>query len=98
MAETNPNKGPIYAGDWSACAGKPYQPSNGTEGEMFMHMWCSGCERDRAFREDPDNNDGCEIAANVMAYRVSDPKYPAEWRYDAEGTPKCSAWEPAVRP
>jgi len=30
---------------------KPYRPSNGTEGDIFMSRFCARCERDRAFQE-----------------------------------------------
>lgn len=88
----NPDKAPIYAGDWSKSAGKPYRPSNGTEGDMFIGMWCRGCERDRAFRE--ERGDSCPIVAMTFCVNTDDPDYPKEWRYDAVGVPECTAWEP----
>jgi hypothetical protein len=71
-------------------AGEPYQPSNGFEGELFMRDWCARCSRD-AF--DPDTGDGgCDIIANTMALKVSDPDYPREWQYGADGQPICTAF------
>lgn len=71
-----------------------YQPSNGMEGEAFIDSWCGNCIHDRAFREDPDNNDSCRIVARSLAHNVSDPEYPPEWRYNENGTPVCTAFEP----
>ena len=75
-------------------AGKSYQPSNGMEGELFMGRWCAHCERDQAFRENPDEADGCAIAGNSMCFRAGDPDYPAEWRYASDGQPQCTAFQP----
>lgn len=74
---------------------KPYQPSNGTEGDMFTAYWCHHCERDRAFRESGYDGDpalGCQIFAASMAYRIDDPNYPKEWVYGRDGAPKCTAY------
>lgn len=68
-----------------------YRPSNGTEGEGFMSRWCGRCERDAAFRRDPDRHDGCRIAADAMAYDVTDPEYPREW-IRTESGPRCTAF------
>ena len=88
----NPRSGPIYAGDWSDSAGKPYRPSNGTEGHMFQSMWCEHCERDRAYRE--DRGDSCPILANALCFDIGHPDYPREWLHDVEGVPLCTAFVP----
>lgn len=103
MGEANPRKSPLYAGDWSASAGQPYEPSNGTEGEFFMSLWCGGCKREAAYRADPDNAEPCMISLWAMAVHSDDPDYPKEWRRDDQGVPECTAWEaadarPEVRP
>lgn len=49
-------------------------PSNGTAGMDFEEQWCVHCFRDAAFRNDMENNDGCEILAAVI--RGEQPK---EW-------------------
>lgn len=69
-----------------------YQPSNGTEGEGFMGVFCEQCERDREFRD--DTGPGCILAARALAFDVDDDLYPAEWTYDAEGKPTCTAFVP----
>lgn len=79
--------------EWPLCmAGKPYRPSNGTEGMCFMGEWCDCCARDEKFRETQDGADSCPIAAATFVYAVDDPKYPKEWVYDAKGHPICTAW------
>ena len=71
---------------------QPYRPSNGSEGEAFMSVWCAKCERDRAHRED-QNADGCEIIALTMAFGIDDPKYPDAWIISPDhGRPICSAF------
>lgn len=78
-------------------AGKPYRPSNGSEGDLFQGLWCAGCQRDAAFRNDPDNNDGCAIVANTMAYDREDSEYPREWQYSSRGQPICTAFQPIAK-
>lgn len=75
-------------------AGKPYQPSNGSEGEYFMARWCNHCARDEAFQANPDEADGCEIAGMTMCLHVDNPSYPKEWRYADDGQPQCTAFKP----
>lgn len=76
-------------------AGKPYRPSNGTAGCAFDDDWCDHCARDAEFRKDWDNADpaiGCQILADTLVYDVTDPKYPKEWIYGADGQPRCTAF------
>ena len=70
-----------------------YQPSSGTEGCWFQDKFCNICEKDRAYREDPDNGEGCRIAILSMIYSTTDQEYPKEWIYDSEGNPTCTAFE-----
>ena len=94
----NPRKRAIWDGDMSVCAGKPYRPSNGTEGEIFDGMWCDHCERDRRYRENwtddnmPDAEDGCPILADTLIFNTADAEYPKQWRYDESGVPECSGF------
>jgi hypothetical protein len=67
-------------------AGEPYQPSNGSEGEMFMESFCYRCKKD-------SEQSPCEIIGLTMACRDCDPEYPKEWKYDPEGKPTCTAFE-----
>lgn len=76
---------------WPPPDGTSYQPSNGTEGQVFFSGWCDKCHRDRAYQLDPDQNDGCPIIANSMAYSLGHAKYPKEWVWK-EGEPICTAF------
>lgn len=83
----------------------PYRPSNGSEGECFRDEFCDQCEHDRLYREtdgnaplNADGTNGCSIIARTMAYEVTDPLYPVEWRRRADATEypdaECTAFEP----
>lgn len=72
-------------------AGEPYQPSNGTEGEIFMAAYCNRCKHDNL---DPDTYEGgCEIIVRTMAFSPGDDDYPKEWCYGPDGQPVCTAFE-----
>lgn len=77
---------------------QPYRPSNGTEGASFMAYFCDRCEREAAFRRDPDRHIGCGIAAAAMAFRRENPSYPKEWVADDDmgRNPRCTAFAPVV--
>ncbi len=67
-----------------------YQPSNGTEGAMFINAWCGRCQRDKAMREgadfdECDDNELCEIIAASFRGPVK------EWIEDESG-PRCTAF------
>ena len=70
---------------------KPYRPSNGTEGDMFMRTFCHRCEKDREWREHERNS--CLILGNAFAFNIGEEGFPAEWVYDDEGEPSCTAFE-----
>jgi hypothetical protein len=65
-----------------ARAGKPYRPSNGTEGEMFCSMWCANCAMVSA----------CLVFSATLWLGTEDPNYPREWQYGEDGQPKCTAF------
>ena len=75
------------------CAGKPYRPSNGTEGEIFHAASCARCTKwERGL--DPDGwDDGCLIEARAMLYDIDDAVYPKEWVYGPDGQPTCTAFD-----
>ena len=66
--------------------GKPYRPSNGTEGALFQDLFCQYCTRDNI-----EAGDGCEIILLTMCYDTKDKEYPKEWIYDVDGQPVCTA-------
>ena len=65
---------------------KKFRPSNGCQGEAFVAGWCGECQRGIKFM--------CEIRGRTMAFSLDDPEYPDEWRYDDDGYPCCTAFEP----
>ena len=67
-------------------AGKPYRPSNGTEGEVFFDKYCGSCKKNSV-------PEGCKIQLRTMAFDVDEPEYPREWIYDKDGYAVCTAFE-----
>lgn len=63
---------------------RPYRPSNGTEGDIFMAEWCERCAR--------NEGDGCMIQLRALAHSIGDPEYPCEWNFTNGGVPQCSAF------
>ncbi len=68
------------------CAGKPYRPSNGTEGEMFQEQFCYSC------RLGQDEDNPCDILTRSFAFSIGDADYPKEWVHDRNGRPTCIAF------
>lgn len=68
---------------------KPFQPSNGTCGDIFMRDYCWQCAK---FPESPDAKKQCRIFLKTMFHSISDPEYPREWRY-VDGEPTCTAFK-----
>lgn len=86
-----------------ADAGKPYRPSNGSEGDGFYDNWCRQCQRDKAMREgapieECDDNELCKIITLTVAHDLHEAEYPKEWIYDADGQPCCTAFVPVDSP
>lgn len=86
---------PLYpvelADEYKKCAGEQWQPSNGTEGDLFQQDWCCKCARDKVMSEGKDfedctEDDLCDILA--ASYRGE----AKEWQYDKEGQPCCTAF------
>lgn len=66
-------------------AGKPYRPSNGTDGSIFEAEFCNRCHRgNRSLM--------CSILSRVMLYDIGEKGYPKEWIYTEQG-PTCTAFE-----
>ena len=64
-------------------AGKPYMPSNGTEGLMFEEQWCASCIK----------RSGCTIVLTAMAG-----KQPKAWKFDDDGKPECTSFQDHRKP
>jgi len=74
-------------------AGKPYRPSNGTEGADFEYQWCRRCVHDADFQRTGPGGDGCPIFFLVLLHDIGEPEYPCHWTHNAEGEPVCTAFE-----
>lgn len=74
-------------------AGKPFRPSNGTEGMIFMDAFCMRCIHEK-FSHTLDHADKkCDILSKSMLHELGDVEYPKEWIYNEEGWPVCTAWK-----
>ena len=56
---------------------KPYYPSNGTEGMMFIERFCEKCYKYKQ----------CTILTNSMLG-----KEPKQWIYDEQDKPTCTSF------
>lgn len=70
-------------------AGKPFRPSNGTEGMIFEEHFCSQCIHQNP---DPTKGKNCDTACAAFCFDLKDKDYPKEWIYDSEGWPICTKW------
>ncbi len=65
-------------------AGKPYRPSNGTEGDIFEESYCQDCKR---------YGEPCMIFGAMLFHEIGEPGYPPEIVYGDDGQPTCKAFE-----
>ena len=70
-----------------AHAGKPWRPSNGHEGDLFMRAVCARCVVEI---------EECQINIAAMVFQKDEPEYPKEWQIGADGQPCCTAFIEAV--
>jgi hypothetical protein len=63
---------------------RPYRPSNGTEGMIFMEEWCDTCAKENGDRH-------CSILGKSMFLFTTDKGYPKELIYNHDGSPVCLA-------
>ncbi len=73
-------------------AGKPYQPSSGSEGMGFMEDFCFRCKH--WVFDKPTDTYGCKkrIHDRTLFHDIGDSEYPKEWKYDDEANPICTAF------
>ncbi len=64
-----------------------YQPSNGTEGAIFIDSFCMKC---RHCDPNPEGKKQCNILANTIIFSANDDEYPSEWTYTKAGKPTCT--------
>ncbi len=72
--------------DWKKILpGKPYTPSNGTEGTWFISKFCDNCVHQHP---DPENPRQCYdiLLKSLMGGQ------PPEWVYNEEAEPVCTAF------
>lgn len=67
--------------------GKPYQPANHDDGELFVSRWCDQCRKKEV------DNELCDILNRAIVYEIGHGYYPTEWVYDEAGKPCCIAFE-----
>jgi len=65
-----------------------YQPSNGTDGDIFRARFCDQCAHENL--GDDADEDPCEILGRTFAYSIDHKNYPSEWTYDENGEPTCT--------
>jgi hypothetical protein len=68
---------------------KLYQPSNGTEGDIFMSRYCFQCAK---FPHSSEAKNQCQIVLKTFAYDTRDKEYPNQWRY-VNGRTTCTAFK-----
>jgi hypothetical protein len=70
---------------------KPYRPSNGSEGMVFMEQFCFKCGRDAKYQETQDGKYGCPILSSSLFANIDHPLYPCQyWIQDDDGNnPRC---------
>lgn len=67
---------------------RPYRPSSGTEGEVFMSEWCANC----SMANFDEEGEACMINVRTMVLDINDPDYPPEWNFTNGGVPQCTAF------
>ena len=72
---------------------KPYQPSNGTEGEIFTGKFCERCIKHPI---DYDAKNQCSILLKTFIYSVRDSEYPKQWIQDKSGA-RCTSFKSRVK-
>jgi len=66
-----------------------YQPSNGTEGDIFMSQFCYKCVK---FPHSSDAKNQCFIFLMGWSCSITDKEYPKQLRY-IDDKPVCTAFK-----
>jgi len=72
---------------------KPYRPSNGTEGMIFMEHFCFECIHEKFSHTQNQADLKCEIMTNSMIYDLDESGYPKEWIRNEREEPLCTEWK-----
>jgi hypothetical protein len=67
-------------------AQRPYRPSNGTEGDIFLANWCESCA------SGSNEDDPCRVQMYAFNFNIDDDEYPSEWIY-RNGVPTCTVYQ-----
>lgn len=67
-----------------------YRPTTDIDRDIHMELYCFNCKR---FGNPMAGDLYCSIAAATYSNDISAPNYPAEWTYDENGAPTCTAFE-----
>lgn len=62
----------------------PYMPSNGTEGEWFLSIWCKNCQKDTLIR---GGKKQCSILTKSLIG-----EQPKQWMY-LRDVPACTSFK-----
>lgn len=74
-------------------AGKSFMPSNGTEGDCFTSAFCDRCINEKFTHTQKHGDAQCDIySRSIIYWYTDDPRYPSEWKFNADGWPICEAW------
>src|SRR5437868_6836691 len=77
-----------------ADVGKQYQPSNGTEGEIFQHAWCEKCARELVLNGTVMFDDCDPETQTCQILNASFRGEATEWVIGKDGQPLCTAFVP----
>lgn len=72
--------------------GTSYQPSNGTEGMIFMENHCFQCIHEKFSHTQCHEDKKCDIMSRTMLHDPGDDEYPEEWIY-LDGKPTCTKYQ-----
>jgi len=64
---------------------RPYRPSNGTEGDMFMSQFCYSCVKYTLNKNTGDYDCKHDIIQKTQVYEVDSKHYPKWWVEDLDG-------------
>ncbi len=73
--------------------GKPYQPSNGSEGWRFTGEFCEQCRFEKFLHTAKKGDLACGILSATIVWDPKDEQYPKEWIYDENDNPTCTAFK-----
>lgn len=67
---------------------RPFRPSNGTDGDIFMAGFCHRCEHMQ-----DDGRAPCEILGRTFVLDIGHADYPTEWIQEDDGSnARCTAF------